>query len=291
VGDLTRKGYLCDGKLTAKGLFTVKAGLSIEQTEEFLRRAAIKMYPVVDGVALVRDPIGIENSFIKGDDIGKVEVTFFSLGILQKIEDLIFMYSDLGEANRDSIRDFLYWINGFFYFLKHLHKVPGSIARSFMEYRSILRGMLTAQRLGLVDYSYEELYLTGCSIKKGLPMEYCLLSSIPGISYMRGHALVLALKAINAPAPVLKQSVVEYVESYCESKEFDDILKEVLSYRYETVKDLDREFKKIKEKLRSMKDLNLIFEDKAVESIINYYQPVGGMLKSEACSKTSIIVS
>ncbi|MGB9892755.1 DEAD/DEAH box helicase [Thermodesulfovibrio yellowstonii] len=270
VGDLTRKGYLCDGKLTAKGLFTVKAGLTIRQTEEFFRRASVRMYPVVDASALFKEPFTLENSFVKKADICRVEDMFSRLGVFSKIDDLVFVYSEIGEGERESIKEFLYWINGFFYFLETLHRVPGLVAKSTMEYKSILRGMLTALRLGLVSYSYEELYLTGCSLRSGLPMEYCLLSSIPGISYMRGHALVLALKASKALPPRLKQPVAEYIEKYCETKDFDSALKKALSYRYKDRKDLDREFKKIKEKLQLAKLQGLLFRDKLVESIIEF---------------------
>ena len=147
----------------------------------------------------------------------------------EKILDFVEERTDI-EAD-DNYEVLAFYASGGFFPFKNVARPPGEL--STLPPESSLLGQLLC-RLNIFDF--ETVHRAVMMVRSGIPFRFSLLGSVKGLGYMRGNALARAGELLGYPSEIpLINGLRE------EQTEVLDALREALSYRYETVQQIERE--------------------------------------------------
>ena len=262
---LETQGFIYEDRLTNKGLFTILTSSRIHRAETFMKRALLGINPPFDIYVLFKEPVELKSSFVDDEDVEAAKDVMYRHGLLDDVIEVMDLYRQADPFISREDENFLLWLNGFFYFIPHLSRIPGNPGKLSYQYEYVIRTMKESRRLGLANYSDEDVYLTACSIKnKGFPFKWSLIGTIHGVGYFYGHALIMALKSIGAYPPKLGSSIANY---FTKIPELEKVLAEVIQIRHNS-KDFS---KKVAQKLvDNLRNSSGVFRDEKVEKILNF---------------------
>ncbi len=151
----------------------------------------------------------------------------------EKIRELLEEESGI-EVN-DNSEVLIFYGKGSFFDFKNIARPPGEL--STLSTESSLLGHLLC-KLNLLDF--EVVHRVIMTLRGGIPFNFSLLASVDGLGYMRGNALARVGKLVGAPN---ETSLINAVKE--EKEEVLEALKEVLAFRYPSLKVLEKEFNQI----------------------------------------------
>ncbi len=157
--------------------------------------------------------------------------------ILELVEEKTGLEAD------DNYEVLSFYASGGFFPFKNVARPPGEL--STLPPESSLLGQLLC-RLNIFDF--ETVHRAVMMVRSGIPFKFSLLGSVKGLGYMRGNALAKAGELLNYHSEIpLINGLKE------EQREVLDALREALSYRYETVQQVEREATAIVNAVRRIK--------------------------------------
>ncbi|TCK03443.1 DEAD/DEAH box helicase [Phorcysia thermohydrogeniphila] len=154
-----------------------------------------------------------------------------------------FLEEVTGIKVKDNSEVLAFYASGGFFPCKNVARPPGELSTLPTE-SSLLAQLLC--KLNVFDF--ETVHRIAMMVRSGIPYEFSLLGSIEGLGYMRGNALALAGKLMKFHSEVPLINAIREGDAYTL-----EALKEALSYRYESLSSLEREFNaivKIVEKIK-----------------------------------------
>lgn len=192
--ELKKRGFLSDGKLTAKGLFTVKTQSTPNRVDSFLNRMQIGDCMLINIVPLLGKEYQLEGVFIDKDTLKHV----LSSTIFRPVRKALEKYLNVDSYVFDnetipSTMNILYYIYGVFYHFERVHNIPSPFSWLKQDCIHIERSLKQARALGLVNVSDSSIEETITSLKKGIPPEWLCLSKLQGAGYMTLHAIIRML--------------------------------------------------------------------------------------------------
>ena len=169
---------------------------------------------------------------------------FAGKGFLEEAEKLSnLVEGETGIRTDDNWEVLAFYATGGFFPFRNIARPPGEL--STLPPESSLLGQLLC-RLNIFDF--ETVHRAVMMVRSGIPFEFSLLGSVKGLGYMRGNALAKAgsLLGYHSEVPLINGLKEEQTEII-------DALKEVLSYRYEKLKQVEREAKAIVNTVQKVK--------------------------------------
>ena len=232
--ELTELGFLEGGKLTRLSRLLVSSFVSPYCFLEFGRRlkgvrGLLKEEPNLGYLFAVRP-------FIRRELSPKTVALFTGDGFYQeaeKIREKVRSESRLEMGDNSEV--LIFYAEGGFFPFRNVARPPGEL--STLSTESSLLGYLLC-RLNLFDF--ETVHRVIMAVRSGIGFKFSLLGAVEGLGYMRGNALKKAgeLLKVEGEAPLIN-GIREGLEEYYEA------LREALSFRYHTVKEIEKELKVI----------------------------------------------
>lgn len=228
--ELQEMGFLEGNKPTYLTKLLVSSFISPYCYREFQERLTaskelIQEKPTV-GYTFVLRP------FIRKEFNPKSVEVFAGEGFLRESEKIIRLIEErTGLERNDNYEVLTFYATGGFFPFKNIARPPGEL--STLPPESSLLGQLLCK---LNVFEFETVHRAIMMVRSGIPFNFSLLGSVKGLGYMRGNALARAgeLLKYHSEIPLingLKEGKEEVLEA----------LRESLSYRYETVQQVERE--------------------------------------------------
>ena len=157
---------------------------------------------------------------------------FTGEGFLREAEKLLETVEEkTGLSGDDNFEVLAFYAEGGFFPFKNVARPPGEL--STLPPESSLLGQLLC-KLNIFDF--ETVHRAVMMVRSGIPFRFSLLGSVRGLGYMRGNALARAgeLLKYHSEVPLINGLKEEQTEVL-------DALREALSYRHDTVQQVERE--------------------------------------------------
>ena len=182
--------------------------------------------------------------FIRKEFNPKSVEIFTGEGFLRESEKLLRLVEErTGVTAEDNWEVLAFYASGGFFPFKNVARPPGEL--STLPPESSLLGQLLC-RLNIFDF--ETVHRAVMMVRSGIPFQFSLLGSVKGLGYMRGNALAEAGRLLKYHSEIpLINGIRELQEEVVEA------LREALSFRYETVQQVEREVKLIVNAVQGIK--------------------------------------
>ena len=214
-------GYIEGKSLTDKALFCVHSGLPPVNYEEFLRRKALNLEPII-----YLRPLLFTKRFDGLYDFVRKGETFE--------EDYYYIKEKLlpcgNECFKDNTDQLLFYIEGLTFKYKNVQNPPGEFSYLGTDVLHLLRNLIEIKNIGDIELSPREFLEIAHSIKYGLTQEFSSLGGIKGIGHIRANLLKRALYEEGLRPPSVGSRTEELIEIVRDhfGENFENYLTEVL---------------------------------------------------------------